>query len=362
MDIRELSRQELAALYRDELVHTFPPAELKPLPAMERLMDRGCYRPLGMFEDGVPVSYMLLWTDQSGQYALMDYLGTTANRRGGGLGGRFLREIFAAHPEYKCVLVESEAPNSGEKDVDALRRRRLAFYERSGLRRLNYDCALFGVRYRCLVHGEVSGEEALRAHQAIYAQQFSHAHLAQYIQIPLKPGEAVHPVVDWVEEAFSAPLVTLGNRTAETAATYFERTNNRVFRRVLPQKAKTVEEAVADFHAAQRPGASSFGRTILADGRYVGDVWCYAIDPTGTPGAMVSYCVFEQMLWGQGVASKALELFLVEIEQKFDLKCVGAFTFSYNLPSIRVLEKNGFVPVEEFTEDGVSSQYFQRTL
>ena len=77
---------------------------------------------------------------------------------------------------------------------------------------------------------------------------------------------------------------------------------------------------------------------------------------------MVSYCIFEQSLWGQGVASKALKLFLLEIAWKYDLKTVGAFTFSDNLPSIRVLEKNGFRLMEEFTEDGALSRYYQLDL
>lgn len=200
MEIRELSRTELAALYTDELVHTFPPAELKPLRAMEQQMDRGCYRPLGLFEDGTLVSYLLLWTDESGQYALGDYLGTTASRRNGGLGAKFLGMVFETFPEFKCILGEAEAPDSGDADTDALRRRRLAFYERCGLRRLDYDCALFGVHYRCLIHGDISDSEALRAHQAIYAQQFSPAHLERFIQIPLKPGEPVKPASDWTEE------------------------------------------------------------------------------------------------------------------------------------------------------------------
>ena len=156
--------------------------------------------------------------------------------------------------------------------------------------------------------------------------------------------------------------ITLGIRTAGTAAIYFEKTDNEAIRAVLPQKARTVEEAMADFHASQRPGASSFGRTILADGAYVGDVWCYCIDPDGTPSAMVSYCVFEPEYRGQGAASEALALFLREAARRYGLKTVGAFTFSHNRPSIRVLEKNGFRLMEEFTEDGVPSQYFQLSL
>ena len=156
--------------------------------------------------------------------------------------------------------------------------------------------------------------------------------------------------------------VALGERTAETAACSFARMDNDAIRKTLPMKAKTAEEAAADFQASQLPGASSFGRTILADGRHVGDVWCYGIDPGGTPSAMVSYCVFEQDLWNQGVASQALGLFLRDAGPNFGLRTVGAFTFADNLPSLRVLEKNGFHLAEEFTDDGVLSRYYQLDL
>lgn len=199
MEIRELSRAELAALYADELTHTFPPAELKPLRAMEQMMNRGCYHPLGLWENGAVVSYMLLWTDRAAQYALVDYLGTTPSRRGGGLGAEFLHAAFETFPQYRCFLVEAEAPNSGDPQVDALRRRRLDFYLRAGLRQLDYDCALFGVHYHCFARGDISDREALRGHQAIYAQQFSPAHLERFIQLPLRPGEPVKPASDWIE-------------------------------------------------------------------------------------------------------------------------------------------------------------------
>ena len=152
--------------------------------------------------------------------------------------------------------------------------------------------------------------------------------------------------------------ILLGNRTAESAARSFERMNTPAIRATLPLKARTAEEAAADFHASQLPGASSFGRTILADGRHVGDVWCYCIDPAGAPSAMVSCCVFEPGLWGRGIASKALALFLPEAAQRYALRTAGAFTFSSNLSSIRVLGKSGFHLMEEFVENGVSSQYY----
>ncbi len=152
--------------------------------------------------------------------------------------------------------------------------------------------------------------------------------------------------------------ISLRTRTEETTAVYFEKTRDPDIQRVLPQRAKTVEEALADFRRTQEPGAASYGRTVWADGRYVGDVWCYGLHSGEEPDAMVSYCIFEKDLWGRGTASRALGMFLEEITDRFGLRTAGAFTFAANAGSIKVLERNGFRREETFVEDGVESAYF----
>ena len=154
--------------------------------------------------------------------------------------------------------------------------------------------------------------------------------------------------------------ICLGERTAETVRLYFEKAQRPEIRAVLPQKAKTVEEALEDFRKTLLPGATSYGRTIWADGRYIGDVWCYCIDPKEEPNAMLSYCIFEEAYWSQGAATRAVTLFLAEIRDRIAFGTVGAFTFADNMASIRVLEKNGFAEIETFYEDGRASKYFQR--
>ena len=156
--------------------------------------------------------------------------------------------------------------------------------------------------------------------------------------------------------------IRLGTRTAETVRIYFEKAQQPEIKAVLPQKAQTVEEALADFRETLLPNATSYGRTILADGQYIGDIWCYCIDAEEEPNAMLSYCIFEKAFWSQGIATKAMAMFLKEVRAKYALRTIGAFTFSDNLASIRVLEKNGFAEVEEFSEDGRDSKYFQYSV
>ena len=156
--------------------------------------------------------------------------------------------------------------------------------------------------------------------------------------------------------------VTLQPRTAQRVAIYFEKANRPEIKAVLPQKAKTVEEALEDYQKTLLPGARSFGLTVCADGRYVGDVWCYCIDPEDEPGCMLSFCIFETELWGKGVATEAVGQFLDVVRSKYPVKTVGAFTYSHNAASLRVLEKNGFAVAEEFEENGVLSKYLQREV
>ena len=99
--------------------------------------------------------------------------------------------------------------------------------------------------------------------------------------------------------------IRFGNRTEETVRIYFEASCDPAIKDVLPQKAQSVEEAIDDYRKALLPGATSYGRTILADGAYVGDIWCYCIDTNDEPNAMLSYCVFEKSLWNRGIATAA---------------------------------------------------------
>ena len=141
---------------------------------------------------------------------------------------------------------------------------------------------------------------------------------------------------------------------------YFEQTQDEQIERMLPRSVESLEQALANFEATLLPGAASFGRTIYADGRYVGDVWCYCIDCEQSPNAMLSYCIFDKVLWGKGAATEAVGLFLQQAVERVSLRSVGAFTFADNKASIRVLEKNGFAVQESFVEDGRESVYLER--
>ena len=82
--------------------------------------------------------------------------------------------------------------------------------------------------------------------------------------------------------------IELKERGEEHVRIYFEKTRDAQIRQMLPQKSQTAEEAVEDYRKSLKPDASSYGRTIYADGRYVGDIWCYGIHEEKEPDAMIS--------------------------------------------------------------------------
>lgn len=199
MRLEVLSPDMLKTAYETDLKEAFPPAELKPLSAMEAMRSRGAYVPLAL-RDGDALGYILLWKHADGRFILIDYLCVPASRRNNGIGGKILRAVRALYPPDTVFIGESEAP-TGDPARDGIILRRLGFYERHGAKTLDYDTALFGVHYRTLCWADPLPDEALvmHRHQEIYLQQFGREKYDRYIQIPLASGEALRPVTDWTE-------------------------------------------------------------------------------------------------------------------------------------------------------------------
>ena len=126
---------------------------------------------------------------------------------------------------------------------------------------------------------------------------------------------------------------------------------------MLPQASRTVEQALEAYRQSLAPGSASYGRTIWAEGTYVGDIWCYGIHQELDPDAMLSFCIFAKERWGQGIATQALRQFLAGIVPRFGLRRIGAFLYEDNAASCRVLEKAGFALQERWIEEGRASLY-----
>ncbi len=197
MELKLLTKEELQRLYREEMVADFPESELKPVASMLRLMERGVYEPLLVLNGEEAVGYAMVWLPPDGQKGgLLEYFGVLRGKRNAGLGSTILALLAT---RYECLFGEVEKPNSGDPAEDDLRRRRIAFYVRNGFRVLDYECALFGVHFNCLYLGSEPDDRKVEVlHRSVYASDFSKRQMGRYIQLPLRPGEAVRPVPWWL--------------------------------------------------------------------------------------------------------------------------------------------------------------------
>lgn len=189
MEQYECKRLDLDALhlvYREHLTPHFPPAERKPLSAMEKLLSAGRYEPWGLYRGEELMAYALLWRDPEGGFVLLDYLGVCRDKpRGQGIGTVMVAHLMGQYRHVSGILVEAEAEgDDASPEENGLRARRLAFYRRLGFRELGYVARIFGVRYAMLLYGDRTGEEAMEAHQRLYHYEFSPWLYDRFIHIP----------------------------------------------------------------------------------------------------------------------------------------------------------------------------------
>ncbi len=125
----------------------FPPAELKKLPHLQRLFREGLSEGWLLLQGGREVGYAILLRPGSVPYTLLDYL--AMEERGAGYGSACLALLKERYPGG--LLAEVEAPEEAlPPETARFRRRRIAFYPRSGFRPCPIPNDIFGVRY--LVH------------------------------------------------------------------------------------------------------------------------------------------------------------------------------------------------------------------
>ncbi len=162
-------------------------------------------------------------------------------------------------------------------------------------------------------------------------------------------------------EKTSSFMLELRNRTEDHVRIYYRETQDEEIRGLLPSSARSLEDALTMYRQSLQPNAKSVGKTVYFNGEYVGDIWCYGLGEE-EPDAMLSYCIFRKELWGKGIATQAVSLFLKFVQKQYAVKTVGAFTYCDNIASQKVLTANGFQMMETFTEDGRQSVYYEIAL
>ena len=150
MQFRKLTLSEIHAVYKSDLFQTaFPRAEIRPWGGIQKHIAAGRYPCYGWFDDqGHLCTYAFCFACDD--VLLLDYLASTPRMRGKGQGGAFLQELNAQLGAP--VLGEVEALTSKDPDENALRRRRMGFYNRNGFALRGVRTRVYGVDYRIIAN------------------------------------------------------------------------------------------------------------------------------------------------------------------------------------------------------------------
>ena len=189
--------EELRKIYNTDMKEAFPPAELKPLAAIERMWQAGNYKPYCLYDDdgAGPIGLGFLWLGHPG-WALLDYLCVNSGWRNDGFGSTILRLLHEMEPDT-VIFGEAEAPVHAPDP--AMAERRLGFYERNGFRLAEYDSEVFGVHYKTfyMADREVEEAELMREHAFVYSNSFAPEKFAQFVRIPFDPNGERSAQVPW---------------------------------------------------------------------------------------------------------------------------------------------------------------------
>lgn len=156
--------------------------------------------------------------------------------------------------------------------------------------------------------------------------------------------------------------IVLKNRTRDHVVTFWNKTQDEEIKKLFPFSTESLEQSLSLFDESLKKGASSYGKVIYYEDKYVGDIWCYSIDENDEKMGMLSIVIFEKGMWGKGIGAEAAKIFIREVFDKFNIKKIGAFVYSNNYRSIGLLKNAGFAEVETFSEDGIESMYFELYL
>ncbi len=173
--VEELTLNQIRALYKGRMREDFPPAEIKPLSAIERAFRRGEYVCFGAMagEDIAAYAFFIRLREGEKSIALFDYLAVKKEARCTGIGSAFLQALTAGYLRgMDAVLLEVDDPAcAGDAEERNIRDRRLRFYLRNGLKDTSVTAVVFGVQFRILalpVGPCPTPDETRRMYAALY--------------------------------------------------------------------------------------------------------------------------------------------------------------------------------------------------
>ncbi len=128
----------------------------------------------------------------NGDILMLDYFAVCRQYRSGGYGSRFLSLLKQHCSEIRAILLEVESPDCAQNASErAVRDRRVAFYQRSGVQKTKVTGLVFGVEYDIMYlpcKQELSDEQVREELLAVYRKMIPPEAFRQKVFVR-RPGE-----------------------------------------------------------------------------------------------------------------------------------------------------------------------------
>lgn len=171
MNLRQLTDGDIKEIYNKHMIIDFPAEELKPLDVIQKLLKRKIYMCYGLYNNEELLAYTFLAASKS--YLLIDYYSVCAKYRSMGIGSKFLNILKENCKNYNGIIVEVESIKCALNETEkVLRKRRIDFYKKNGMRMTNISCMLFNVNYSimCLCNIELENSRIYEGLKNIYKE------------------------------------------------------------------------------------------------------------------------------------------------------------------------------------------------
>lgn len=184
MNLKQLNNEDIESIYNEYMLVDFPHGELKPLDVIQKLNKRKNYICFGLYDNEELLAYAFLATSKS--YLLIDYYAVCEKYRSRGIGSEFLCILKKYCKDYNGIILEVEKVECASTEAERLiRKRRIEFYRKNGMRMTNISCKLFNINYciMCLCNIELEDSVIYQGLKEIYKEIIPNNLYSKYVEL-----------------------------------------------------------------------------------------------------------------------------------------------------------------------------------
>lgn len=173
MNYKKATLEEIEEIYNTHMKKDFPPLELKPLNAIKYSVQKGWYVMYIAYDEKGVKGYACI-ADCGEGFGFLDYFAIVNNYRGTGVGTEFFAALRTLC-DFECIILETESIESAKsEEEDFTRKRRIAFYKKSGCIDTGCMYNVFGVEYNVFINKDVELTEEFLA-KLLSAYEYAYA-------------------------------------------------------------------------------------------------------------------------------------------------------------------------------------------